>query len=250
MRSIGCSLALASVGGGEDDAARRLRAGLALARAGGCGAVQLDGSSGGMRARELDRSARRDVAATLKREGVAFSGVDLWVPERHFAEAAHVDRALRAVVEACGLAGELAKLTDAESRVSVCVTVAKSAAPAAVAAIGGAAMGAGVVVADYGPGERVVEDSIGAGFDPAAELAAGRDPLARLGEMGGTVADARLTDSTRVGRCAVGDGSLDVRAYRAVLETVTAVRWVVVDVRGVSRGAGAVGGAVGAWEGG
>ncbi|MFT3684964.1 MAG: hypothetical protein QM783_08575 [Phycisphaerales bacterium] len=100
-------------------------------------------------------------------------------------------------------------------------------------------------MADYGGGSEAVGGRLG--FDPAAELAAGRDPLARLGEVGARVADARLTDSARIGRCAVGSGSLDVRGYRAVLETVTGLRWVVVDVRGVAGAVAAVGAAVGKW---
>ncbi|MFT3684963.1 MAG: hypothetical protein QM783_08570 [Phycisphaerales bacterium] len=100
--------------------------------------MQLDGTVAGMRARELDRSARRDVAATLKREGAAFSGIDLWVPERHFVEAAHVDRAVRAVSEACGLAGEVARLTEAGG-VTVCVTLPAGVMPAVVSEIGAAA---------------------------------------------------------------------------------------------------------------
>lgn len=243
MRSIGCSLALAGVGVDASDPARRLREGVELARVRGCGAVQLDGSAAGMRARELDRSARRDVAATLKREGIGFSGIDLWVPERHFVETANVDRAVRAVVEACGLAGDLARLMEARG-VTVCVSLHAGVTPAVVGEISAAALGAGVTMADYGPGA----EGVGLGFDPAAELVAGRDPLARLGEVGPRVADARLTDSTRIGRCAVGSGSLDVRGYRAVLETVTALRWAVVDVRGVVGAEGAVGAAVEAWS--
>ena len=43
-------------------------------------AVQLDGAAAGVRARDLDRSGRRDLAALLRRLQLGFSGLDLWIP--------------------------------------------------------------------------------------------------------------------------------------------------------------------------
>ena len=46
--------------------------------------VQLDATQPGLRPRELDRSARRHLAATLRRPEDSPIGVDLWVPASHF----------------------------------------------------------------------------------------------------------------------------------------------------------------------
>src|SRR5688572_21716696 len=72
-------------------------------------AVQLDGTMAGLRARELDRSGRRDLAALLRRLELGYSGLDLWVPEAHFVDGAQQDRAVAAVVAGLELSAELAR---------------------------------------------------------------------------------------------------------------------------------------------
>src|SRR5262245_10456016 len=117
MNDRGVSLALVGLEIGGDDPAAKLRAQLTLARTAGCRAVQLNGAAAGLRARELDRSARRDLAATLKRAEVGFSGVDLFVPPEHFGAMAHQDRAVSAVVGAVELAAEISGLIGGGGRV-------------------------------------------------------------------------------------------------------------------------------------
>ena len=62
--------------------------------------VQLSAAQPGLRPRELDKSARRDLLATLRRREMSPAGVDLWIPPDHFLASATVDRAAEAVVEA------------------------------------------------------------------------------------------------------------------------------------------------------
>ncbi|MEM7756072.1 MAG: hypothetical protein AAF297_10600, partial [Planctomycetota bacterium] len=59
----------------------------------GARAIQLDATRAGLRPRDLERSARRDLAATMRREELAFSGVDLWIPPHHFVDPDRADRA-------------------------------------------------------------------------------------------------------------------------------------------------------------
>lgn len=92
------------------------RAAIVWAGSLGLRAVQLDGAAPGMRARELDRSARRDIGALLRRAELQFTGLDLWLPGEHLLEAAHVDRAVAAIAGAIGLAAELAPLAGGTGR--------------------------------------------------------------------------------------------------------------------------------------
>ncbi|CAN5743312.1 hypothetical protein BH11PLA1_BH11PLA1_06940 [soil metagenome] len=107
------SLALASVaarGGAAHDAALALREHLALATRLGLGGVTLDATRAGLRARELDRSARREVAALLRRNALTLAAVDAFVPPAHFADPATQERATSAVLAAIELAAELGGL--------------------------------------------------------------------------------------------------------------------------------------------
>lgn len=242
------SLAFAGLPYGDRPPAEALAAGLTLARASGCAAVQLDATAPGMRARELDRSARRDIAATIKRHGLGFSGLDAWIPETHFASPQHADRAIEAVAQACGLAGELARLTESRPAV-VCVTLPEEPSAELVSAIVAGAMSAGVRVADFSAGLTEPGAIIGTGFDPASEITAGADVLNCAAARSGGIIDARLTDASKFGRVPVGQGVLDVREYRAVLTTVSTVRSITIDVRGLPDPITAVRLAADEWEG-
>ena len=85
----------------------------------GARAVTLD--AGVLRARDLDRSARRDVASMLRRAQLALAGVDAWVPPEHVGRAETAARAIAAVVGACELASELAPLVGGGSRAVVSI---------------------------------------------------------------------------------------------------------------------------------
>lgn len=78
----------------------------------GCLGVQLSATVPGALPRELDRSARRDLAASLRRVGLGCSGVDCLIPPEHFADPNHCGRALEALGQACAFAREVLTLVE------------------------------------------------------------------------------------------------------------------------------------------
>ncbi|HZW06906.1 MAG TPA: hypothetical protein VFF65_07260 [Phycisphaerales bacterium] len=246
-RHVGCSLAFAGLFHGEAPPARRFREGVSLARASGCEAVQLDAMATGMRAKDLDRSGRRELAAILKREGLSLSGIDLWIPSEHYADKARMDRALEAFREACGLAAEVARLVEAPSP-TVSVTLPPKTTVELVDAVVRPAMATGVQIADFNRYEDRIAGILGEGFDPGGIILAGGDANMSVVASTRGMIDARLTDATRHSRCIVGRGELDVTAYRATLESLGMVRWVTVDVRSMIDPVRAAREAVEAWR--
>lgn len=238
----------------EPTANGQLREAVALARAARCTLLQLDGKLPGLRARELDRSARREVAAILRREGLGLSGIDLWIPPAHFSQSQHVDRATEAVREACSLAADVARLLGSTQPL-VCIELPADARDGVLDAIATAASSAGTLVADFGQLVQSLTPAvpvggpIGLGFDPAADLLAGRDPTVTLAALGRRVITARLTDAQNFGRCTVGLGRLDIAAFKATLAVATSARSVTLDLRGVSVGLNALKPSVNAWTG-
>jgi hypothetical protein len=99
-------------------AATQPRARVEWAAAQGVRAVQLDATVAGMRPRELDRSARRDIASLLRRLELGFAGLDLSIPASHFADPATLDRAVKATQEAITLAADIATLCPSPSGVT------------------------------------------------------------------------------------------------------------------------------------
>jgi sugar phosphate isomerase/epimerase len=228
------------------------RAQLAFAKGSGIRAVQLNGAAAGMRARELDRSARRDVAALLKRNEMGLSGVDLWIPPEHFVDASRVDRAVAAVVGAIELASDLDRLVGAGAGRVVCLSFPQGVDESVVATIAGKAAAHGARLADFGGSGAVVAGVVGPGFDPAAHLLAGGTLEAAGGAMklpAGLIA-ARLTDAGPLGRVAPGSsgGRLDLLAYGVALAAGGYLGHVVLDVRGVADPLNAVRVAREAWE--
>ena len=252
MRELSLALVGLEAGGEAATPAERLRAQLEFARGAGCRGVQWNGVAAGMRARELDRSARRDIAATLKRLELGFSGVDLFVPPEHFTSAANQDRAISAVGDAVELAAELAGLMGGRGGV-VAVELPEKLAAEVRRALAEKCELSGVRLADcaWRAGvERPGPGPLARGLDPAAVLMGGGDPAAEAARLGSSVACARLSDVSASGRVAAGSGRLDVLAYRVALEVGGAMLPVVLDLRGVrEQGAGAKM-AVVAWGGG
>jgi hypothetical protein len=227
----------------------------ALARLSALGyrACQWPGTAPGCRAKDLDRSGRRGVAAALRRRELGLSGIDLWIPPAHFLDAATVDRAVAAVGAAVGLASELASelaLGLAESgrprpAVSVLLPIeadlGKDSALVArlnevVAELARVAAREGIPVADHST-DALVRTAAGLaiGLDPVAELAAGRDPAVAAMRAGANLASARLADLSRSGlRLAPlepREARLDVDAYLAALDVGGYRRELVVDAR-------------------
>lgn len=241
---IALSLALV-----ETPEAASPRAALAWARKHDFAWVQLDATQKGIRPRELDGSARRDLAATASRTGVRISGLDLWVPPEHFLQNETVDRAVSAVVDAAGLLGDLVNLGAAPMGTPVSILLPDGVASSVVAAIDAAADKAGVLIADH-----AVEPATGAGIDPALHLMAGRDPTEAVAgknsglAVGGGLVAARLSDANAMGRCAVGSGKLEVLSYAVALSTAEWRSTVTVDVRGLPDSRVGVARAVEAWR--
>ncbi|MHC4948182.1 MAG: hypothetical protein ACYTG1_07960 [Planctomycetota bacterium] len=219
------------------------RAALDALSARGFRRVQLDAARPGLRPRELDRSARRDLAAALRRRELAPAGLDLWIPPAHLVDPGHTDRAVRAVVEAIGLAADL-------GGVPVSLELPPDADATAVAAITAESQRRDVPVADHalpaadgGPLSR--------GVDPARWLGAGEDPVAAVHAAGDRLAAARLSDLDAGGRAVPAGGPggrLDLLAYRVALSVCGFARPVVLDARGLADPWSALEAGRAAWE--
>lgn len=232
----------------------------------GFAGVAIDAMAPGCRARELDRSARRELAALLRRRELALVGVDLWIPASHFLAGNHADRAMSATLGAIELAGELQSLVGGPMGPVLSMVLpseqgrergpesdrrrSQPATPAPPHQEGDsnisqmaalwreAASRAGVRIADHAPnrhqaGDAQPDDPIGVGIDPASVLLRGADPAAEVIRAGEQLRSVRLSDADSAGRCAVGDGALDIRQLRLAIMRVHWRGVVTVDLRGV-----------------
>ncbi len=194
--------------------------------------VQLGASQPGMRPRDLDQSARRDLLATLRRRELEVAGLDLWVPPEHFLEDGTVDRAVGAVNVAIDMAGDL-------GRVPVSLTLphvdGDELFDEVLASLLDKATARGVALADHATAvSKPRHELLCVGVDPAAHLAAGGDPAQVVSEHADRLVAARLSDLNTSGmRCGIGEhgGRLDVTAYRVALSVAGYDRPVVVDAR-------------------
>lgn len=236
---LGVSLAGLDWGGSE--AGRDVRAQIAWVAETGLRWVVLDGSGAGIRAREMERSARRDLASLLRRHEVACAGVDLWIPAKHFSDPERVDRAVEALGEAAGLAADLAALTSGHA--VVCCTLPRAGeADEAVRSAAERAARAGGVLADCGwPVREDCADQgvpgLGVGVDPATILLADEDPARLVSRLGGAVNCVRLSDADESGRVVPGRGRLDRLSYEVAAITAGVPMPMVLDMRGVRDGA-------------
>jgi sugar phosphate isomerase/epimerase len=188
-------------------------------RAGAWRAVQLSATQTPLRPRELDRSALRDLLASLGRREIELAGLDAWVPAEHLADPATADRAVSALLAAVELAADLGRCP-----LSVRLPAADSAAEGVDAVIAHAER-FGVALADHALPPRPAPGP-GLGIDPAAWLAAGEDPVEGVVQHAARLVVARVCDLPDTGlRGPVGDpgGRLDVASYRAALRMAGAV---------------------------
>lgn len=234
-----------------------LRQQLALASKLGYRAVQLDAGVAGLRARDLDRSARRDLAALLRRSELSCTGLDLWIPAEHFASLEHADRAVSAVSGALELAADLSRLSASAvvstarrgDMGSVSLTLPKELPDAIRRTLEERATTCGVLIADHAwPAKLDVshESPIGIGLDPAMLLMAGEDPVKWASRLAGDkqaqreslprLVTARATSASTVSRVSLGarDSKLEILSYGVSLLTGGYDQAVVVDVRGVA----------------
>lgn len=194
--------------------------------------IQLDATAPGVRARELDRSGRRDLASTLRRHGLGLTGLDLWVSAEHFAEPAHADRAYAALVAAVGLAGELGGLLSAGTPV-VSVTLPEGFGE--IDSLAASADAAGVVVEDFGPGgeDAARPPLIRPGVDTGRLLMRGDPPGKTYARLADRLGSLRLNDADDTGRRPMGAGGLDPAILLALHQTLTAGLPIVTDLRGL-----------------
>jgi sugar phosphate isomerase/epimerase len=205
-----------------------VRESIAMASALGYRAVQLDATHPDARPRDLDRSARRDLAALLRRHELELTGIDLWLPPEHLAEVVHVERAADAVVGAMGFIRELAGLVSTQPVVSL--TLPEAPDQHALAAIHAAAEREGVAIANHA---WPASEEGALGLDPALAIMAGASPAKLATTLGPRLSAARLSDAGVAGRVPVDapTGRLDVSAYAAALSISAPSAPVVADCR-------------------
>lgn len=240
FRTLPLSVSLAGVDLASDPhavgVATDARGRLAWAAAGPVRAVTLDATAPGLRARELSRSARRDLAATLRRLELAPAGLDLWIPPAHFTDPARQDRAISATLGALELASDLRSLAGAGGAV-VTVELAKEIDAGVVRTLAAGAARTGATLADTAWTSREHPDdanaSLAPSLDPASVLLAGQDPVAEAGRLGGALAGARLNDLSGGGRVEPGSpgGRLEVASYHAALAAGGYEGFVTLDLR-------------------
>ncbi|MCC5785930.1 MAG: hypothetical protein JJU33_04420 [Phycisphaerales bacterium] len=213
------------------------RRAIELASALGYRSVTLDATHPELRARTLDRTARRDLAAVLRRLELGLAGLDLWIPPSHFAEAAHADRAVGVVSETLAMARDLATLSGSGEPAAVVSVLVDPAADASVAIeLGALAEAAGASIADHARPPRDSKwDRYGVGIDPAGVMMAGEALQDAVLAAGASLVCARLSDLSAAGRTEPGSpgARLDRAGYEATLSVVGHERPVIVDLRQV-----------------
>ena len=253
----GSDLALAPTIKQVVQASGTVKAALSRLSAAGFDAVQLDAALSGIRPRELDRRARQDLLALLVRRGVRLGGIDLFIPQRHYLESEHQDRAMQSTLAAIEMAADLDRVP-----LSIALPIAQMDADLTSCVVE-AADGHGVHVAVHAEDQLAALEKwlldvdlpvIGAGVDPAALLAESQDPSQMTHRVSRRIVAGRLSDlsgSSGAGglRCAVGEGELDVSSYRVAVDLApNRVGPVVLDLRGVSAPLSAATAADKAWK--
>jgi len=210
-------------------------------------AVQLSAAQPGLRPRELDGSARRDLLATLRRTELLGAGIDCWIPAEHYRDAAQLDRAVNATRAAIELAADLGRLPVSLNLPRAAPMTADgdpdgshddSSIIEAIDALATHAERFGIALADHTHPPLAVprgSAAVGIGIDPAAIIARGESPARAVAAAGERIISARLCDLLRSGMRGppgdADDGQLDVMAYRAALSVVGYARPVIVDAR-------------------
>lgn len=187
----------------------------------------------GMRPRGLDRSARRDLAAQVRRNDLLVSGIDLPIPASHFMSSADADRAIAATVGALELMADLAGVSMGRGYVSVTLPAddEKGVVGSFLPPLREASERFGVPLADAAWPAGVGPVSL----DCAGVLASGDDIAAAVVGIAERVAAVRLADLAGSGRVPVGEGNLDVVGLRAVAATLLPEVPVVAHLAGLDR---------------
>lgn len=225
--------------------------------------LQLDATATGLRPRDLDRSARRDLASILRRRQICLAGIDAFIPPRHLVEPATIDRAVAAILGAIELAADLDATKNAapHGRAVVAIESPAGIATDVLMQFAAAAARLGITIADHRRTPRPAdstsdaanpepESTIGIGIDPAVILAAGEDVFDTVARLRAAPAQARLSDHDGAARVPPGSptGRLDLASYAAALSSVRYTRPVVADLRAIHRPALAAPRILAAWN--
>jgi sugar phosphate isomerase/epimerase len=225
----------------------------------GVGGVQLSASLPGIRPRDLDGRARRDVLALLARQGLTLAGVDLMIPHGDYLKPATQDRAFEAMLAAMELAYDWGKVT-----LSTTMPVGQMPADL-VRELLVAADARGITLAVHAEHDlegleqflkTYDQPSLGAAIDPAALLAEGHEPEDVVGRFADRLVLARLDDHAQTsvtssgGRVPVGGGALDVAAYRAALSIARRLKSIVIELRDLPDPLAGAAAARSEWQGG
>jgi len=220
-------------------------------------AVQLDAALSGIRPRELDRRARKDLLALMTRRGMRLGGIDLLIPRRHYVETEHQDRAMQSTLAAIELAADLGRVA-----LSIALPVADMDADLKSCLVE-AADGHGVRLAVHAEDQlealeawltEVDLPAVGAGVDPAAMMAVSLDPSSVIYRTARRLVAGRLSDQSDVPgaqgtRCVAGSGDLDLSTYRVALDlAANRAGPIVLDLRSVANPLAAATAAKTAWE--
>jgi len=232
-----------------------VRAALDAVIADGFRSVQIDATLAGLRPRDLNRRARRDLMALLTRNSVQLAGLDLFIPRKHFASGEHVDRAVAATIEAMTLSHDFGCVP-----ISIALPVGEMTEDV-VTSLLEAADGRGVPLAVHAEDrlddlaawlDKVDLPNVGAALDPAAVLSRSADPAQIAQRWSKRLKVARLSDLESAGgavRCPVGEGELDVLQYRLAVDLATArVGPVVLDLRNLELARQAAARGKAAWD--
>ena len=154
----------------------------------GLRSVTLDATDRELRPRLLDRPARRELAAVLKRLELVCAGVDLLIPAEHFDDPQHADRAVSAAGDAIGLASEFRSLGAGVSEPVVALAMGVDPVAGVIEAVVSRAERDGVIVAALSTGVP--------GLRGAMELGvlarSGVEASARVIEMGARLGQVRI----------------------------------------------------------
>jgi sugar phosphate isomerase/epimerase len=252
--SHGTDLSLApTLGPLVRDAGLGVREAIEQVASSGFSAVQLDAALAGIRPRELDERARRDLVALLRRRDLRLAGWDLFIPRRHYVEPDLLDRAMQATLATIELAADTGRVpvslqlpidkVDADARRLLVEHADARAVRLAIHAEDQVpAMQAWLAEADV--------PALGVSIDPAAAIGVKADPAELVHRFARRLTTARLSDAPAVGeRCPVGQGELDVADYRVAVDLAAGRQGpVVLDLRGLSSPLAAAAAARRTWE--
>ena len=232
--AIALNLSLSISGLTIPDARERLTSAAEAAARAQIPALHLDATLPGIRPRELDRSARRDLLAIVKRHNVSLTGCDLFIPPTHFTSPQHQQRAADAVRQAIAFAAELRSLGALAAM--VCIETVAPAEKQPGAALDATPLLTELVTHARDHGVTLCDctsdtSPLARGLDIAAILARNEDPAAAI--LTHKPACLRLADWNGRARVPFGEGRADATAISATASVAAPTALGIFDFRGV-----------------